>query len=53
MERDPENRMLARGPSSRLTAEMIRDNALVASELINREIGGKVCILISQRVYGK
>jgi hypothetical protein len=41
MERDPENRMLARGPSARLTAEMIRDNALVASDLINREIGGK------------
>lgn len=41
MERDPENRLLARGPSARLTAEMMRDNVLVASELINREIGGK------------
>lgn len=39
--RDPENRYYARGPSERLTAEMLRDNALFAGGLLNRQIGGK------------
>ncbi|MEM9829015.1 MAG: DUF1553 domain-containing protein [Bacteroidota bacterium] len=40
-EKDPENVWLARGPKSRLTSEMIRDNALAASGLLNKKIGGK------------
>jgi hypothetical protein len=39
-ERDPENRMLARGPRYRLPSWMIRDQALAASGLMTPTFGG-------------
>lgn len=40
LERDPENRMLARQARVRLPAELIRDNALAAAGLLDPSIGG-------------
>jgi len=44
--RDPDNRLLSRGPRYRLQGELLRDNALAAAGLLNPKIGGP-----SVRIY--
>jgi hypothetical protein len=39
-ERDPDNRLLTRGPRYRMDAEMVRDYALATSGLLSPKIGG-------------
>ncbi|MBC8164458.1 MAG: DUF1549 domain-containing protein, partial [Bryobacteraceae bacterium] len=40
LQKDPENRLIARGPRHRLPPEMVRDQALAAAGLLVEKIGG-------------
>ena len=40
LQRDPDNRLLARGPSVRLTADVVRDQALAIAGLLVNKVGG-------------
>ncbi len=40
LERDPQDRLISRGPRFRMDAEMVRDYALAASGLLTDKIGG-------------
>jgi hypothetical protein len=40
LDKDPQNRLLSRGPRFRMDAEMVRDYALAAGGLLVRKVGG-------------
>jgi hypothetical protein len=51
--KDPENRLLSRGPRFRMDAEMVRDYALAVSGLLAPQIGGPSVGRISPTASGK
>ena len=52
MKNDPENALLAHGPRHRLTAEMMRDAALQAAEMITPQPGGEpVHVYLPENLY--
>ena len=53
LEKDPNNLLLARSNNYRLPAEIIRDNALKLSGLLNTKFVGQVLNHTSQKDFGK
>ena len=52
LERDPRNLYFSRGPRLRMSAEMIRDNALRVSGLLSEKMGGPPSIRRSPTGFG-